>query len=157
MNQIKIGKFISENRKKVNLTQFELAEKLCVTDRAVSKWENGKSMPDSSIMLELCEILQISVTELSSIACLSKKQFEREFQSHVGMNPREYTRIVRFQKALAQMQYQPNGINQAQIAYASGYADQSHLIREFKRLCGYTPMSLLKISTPYSDLFTNPI
>ena len=64
MNQIKIGKFISENRKKVNLTQFELAEKLCVTDRAVSKWENGKSMPDSSIMLELCEILQISVTEL---------------------------------------------------------------------------------------------
>lgn len=100
---------------------------------------------------------QISVTDLSSIACLSKKQFEREFQSHVGINPREYTRIVRFQKALAQMQYQPNGTNQAQIAYASGYADQSHLIREFKRLCGYTPMSLLKIATPYSDLFTNPI
>lgn len=42
-------------------------------------------------------------------------------------------------------------INQAQIAYASGYADQSHFIREFKKLCGYTPVSLLKVSNPYSD------
>ena len=51
----------------------------------------------------------------------------------------EYTRIVRFQKALAQMQHQAGKeINQAQIAYASGYADQSHFIREFKKFCGYT-------------------
>ena len=64
MDQIKIGKFISECRKKQNLTQLELAEKLHVTDRAVSKWERGKSMPDSLIMLELCEILKISVNEL---------------------------------------------------------------------------------------------
>lgn len=48
-------------------------------------------------------------------------------------------------------------INQAQIAYASGYADQSHFIREFKKFCGYTPVSLLKVSNPYSDLFTNPV
>ena len=101
---------------------------------------------------------KISVTELSSIACLSKKQFERLFNSFVGINPKEYTCIVRFQKALAQMQYQPSEeINQAQIAYASGYADQSHFIREFKKFCGYTPMSLLKVAKPYSDLFTNPV
>ena len=101
---------------------------------------------------------QISVNELSSIACLSKKQFERLFHSFVGINPKEYTRIVRFQKALAQMQHQAGKeINQAQIAYTSGYADQSHFIREFKKLCGYTPVSLLKISNPYSDLFTNPV
>ena len=101
---------------------------------------------------------QTSITELSGIACLSKKQFERSFNSFVGINPKEYTRIVRFQKALAQMQYQPGKeINQAQIAYTSGYADQSHFIREFKQFCGYTPMSLLKISNPYSDLFTNPL
>ena len=101
---------------------------------------------------------QISVNELSSIACLSKKQFERLFLSFVGINPKEYTRIVRFQKALAQMQHQAGKeINQAQIAYTSGYADQSHFIREFKKLCGYTPVSLLKISNPYSDLFTNPV
>ena len=64
MDQIKIGKFISECRKKENLTQAQLAEKLNITDRAVSKWENGKAMPDSSIMLELCNILGISVNEL---------------------------------------------------------------------------------------------
>lgn len=99
---------------------------------------------------------QISVTELSSIACLSKKQFERLFNSFVGINPKEYTRIVRFQKALEQMQHHFVEINQAQIAYASGYADQSHFIREFKKFSGYTPMSLLKVSNPYSDLFTTP-
>ncbi len=66
MDQIKIGKFISECRKKENLTQMQLAEKLNITDRAVSKWENGKAMPDSSIMLSLCEILKISVNDLLS-------------------------------------------------------------------------------------------
>ena len=66
MDQVKIGKFISEQRKNQGLTQMRLAEKLGITDRAVSKWETGKTMPDSSIMLELCEILGISVNELLS-------------------------------------------------------------------------------------------
>jgi len=66
MDQVKIGKFIAECRKNVNLTQMQLAEKLNITDRAVSKWETGRSMPDSSIMLELCEILKITVNELLS-------------------------------------------------------------------------------------------
>ena len=54
MDQIKIGKFIAECRKKNNLTQMQLEEQLNITDRAISKWENGKAMPDSSIMLDLC-------------------------------------------------------------------------------------------------------
>lgn len=66
MDQVKIGRFISERRKKVNLTQAQLAEKLNITDKAISKWERGKAMPDSSIMLELCGILNISVNELLS-------------------------------------------------------------------------------------------
>ncbi|MBR3163065.1 MAG: helix-turn-helix transcriptional regulator [Clostridia bacterium] len=66
MDQIKIGKFIAECRKKNNLTQLQLAEKLNITDRAISKWENGKGMPDSSIMLDLCNELKISVNELLS-------------------------------------------------------------------------------------------
>ena len=66
MDQIKIGKFIAECRKKAGLTQMQLAEKLNITDRAVSKWETGNAMPDSSIMLELCDILKISVNELLS-------------------------------------------------------------------------------------------
>ena len=64
MDQIKIGNFIAERRKSVNLTQMQLAELLSVTDRAVSKWERGKCMPDSSIMLKLCELLKITVTDL---------------------------------------------------------------------------------------------
>ena len=66
MDQIKIGRFIAECRKKNNLTQMQLAEKLNITDRAISKWENGKGMPDSSIMLDLCNELKISVNELLS-------------------------------------------------------------------------------------------
>ena len=64
MNQVKIGKFISECRKKANLTQMQLAEKLNITDKAISKWERGIAMPDASIMVELCDILGISVNEL---------------------------------------------------------------------------------------------
>lgn len=64
MNQVKIGKFIAECRKQENLTQSQLAEKLYITDKAVSKWERGIAMPDSSIMLELCDILKINVNEL---------------------------------------------------------------------------------------------
>jgi transcriptional regulator with XRE-family HTH domain len=66
MDQIKIGKFIACCRKEQGLTQAALAEKLGISDRAVSKWETGRSMPDSGIMLELCEILKINVNELLS-------------------------------------------------------------------------------------------
>ena len=66
MNQTEIGKFITKCRKEKKLTQAQLAEKLNITDRAVSKWETGKSMPDSSVMLELCDILGITVNELLS-------------------------------------------------------------------------------------------
>ena len=66
MDQMKIGKFIAECRKNVGLTQKQLAEKLNITDRAVSKWETGKALPDSSIMLELCRILEITVNDLLS-------------------------------------------------------------------------------------------
>lgn len=64
MNQEKIGMFISENRKKQNLTQEELAEKIGVSKNAVSKWERGLNLPDASIMQELCNILKISLNEL---------------------------------------------------------------------------------------------
>lgn len=64
MDQEKTGKFISSLRKERGLTQAVLAEKLGITDRAVSKWETGKCLPDAAIMVELCEILGISVNEL---------------------------------------------------------------------------------------------
>ena len=64
MDQIKIGRFIATRRKEIGLTQLELAEKLNISDRAISKWETGKSLPDASIMIELCEILGIGINEL---------------------------------------------------------------------------------------------
>ena len=66
MDQIKIGRFIAACRKRANLTQLQLADKLGITDKAISKWERGITMPDTSIMLELCDILGISVNELLS-------------------------------------------------------------------------------------------
>ena len=64
MDQIKLGHFIAQKRKEIGLTQMQLAEKLDITDRAVSKWETGRSLPDSSIMLDLCSILKINVNDL---------------------------------------------------------------------------------------------
>ena len=64
MDQEKIGKFIAACRKEKGFTQASLAEKLGITDRAVSKWETGKSLPDASIMMELCELIGTNVNEL---------------------------------------------------------------------------------------------
>ena len=64
MEQVKIGKFIASKRKEQGLTQLQLAEKLGITDRAVSKWETGKSLPDASLMPELCKVLKITINDL---------------------------------------------------------------------------------------------
>lgn len=66
MDQIKIGKFIAEKRKQKNMTQIEFAEKLGVTNKSVSRWENGKNMPDVSLFIPICELLGITVNELIS-------------------------------------------------------------------------------------------
>lgn len=78
MEQIKIGKFIAEKRKEQNLTQMQLAEKLGITDRAVSKWETGKSLPDASIMLELCGLLKITVNDLLSGEVVSMENYNEK-------------------------------------------------------------------------------
>ena len=80
MDQIKIGKFIAECRKRANLTQMQLAEHLNITDRAVSKWETGKALPDSSIMLELCAILGITVNDLLSGEVITMDNYEKEME-----------------------------------------------------------------------------
>ena len=83
MDQIKIGKFIAECRKKNNLTQMQLAEKLNITDRAISKWENGKAMPDSSIMLDLCNELKISVNELLSGEMIEMNNYNEKAEQNL--------------------------------------------------------------------------
>ena len=80
MDLEKIGRFIADCRKKKNLTQMQLAEKLNITDRAISKWECGKSLPDSSIMLELCDVLGISVNELLIGEELDMKDYNKQIE-----------------------------------------------------------------------------
>ena len=83
MDQIKIGKFIAECRKKEGLTQMQLAEKLGITDRAVSKWETGRAMPDSAIMLELCAALKISVNDLLCGEVVTMDHYNKELEKNL--------------------------------------------------------------------------
>lgn len=83
MDQIKTGQFIAKKRKAQGLTQARLAEMLGITDRAVSKWERGISMPDSSIMLELCEILNITVNELLTGEDIEMKDYDKAAEKNL--------------------------------------------------------------------------
>ena len=83
MDQNKIGKFIAACRKEQGMTQANLAEKLGISDRAVSKWETGKSMPDSGIMLELCGLLQINVNELLSGERIMAESYDKRAEENL--------------------------------------------------------------------------
>ena len=83
MEQEKIGKFILQLRKEKKITQKELAEKLGVTDRAISKWENGRGMPDLSLMKALCDELGISVNELLSGEKIESENYQEKFEENI--------------------------------------------------------------------------
>ena len=96
---------------------------------------------------------QQNITALAQTACLGYKQFKRVFAEYVGANPKDYLRVVRFQKALHTLQTPP-AISLTQLTYECGYYDQPHLIKEFKTLSGYTPAEYLNVCAPYSDYFS---
>ncbi len=83
MDQVKIGRFIAQRRKMVNLTQLQLAHKLNITNRAVSKWETGKALPDSSIMLELCGLLEITVNDLLTGEVVTMENYNKELEKNL--------------------------------------------------------------------------
>ena len=83
MDQAKIGKFIAERRKKNGFTQMQLAEQLNITDRAVSKWETGRAMPDTSVMPELCRILNISLNDLFSGEVVSVDNYNEQLERNL--------------------------------------------------------------------------
>ena len=83
MDQEKIGKFIQEKRKEKKLTQSDLAEKLNITDRAISKWENGNCLPDAGTMPELCKILNISINDLFSGEIVDMKDNEKKLEENL--------------------------------------------------------------------------
>ena len=83
MDQVKIGKFISKKRKEKNITQCKLAEMLGITDRAISKWENGICLPDAATMPELCEILDISINDLFCGEVVDMKNNEKKLEENL--------------------------------------------------------------------------
>ena len=83
MNQQKIGKFISKCRKNKKITQEQLAELLGITDRAISKWERGLNLPDASLMLELCNILDINVNELLTGEIIKKENYMKQAEENL--------------------------------------------------------------------------
>ena len=83
MDQEKIGKFIAKNRKKKKLTQAELAEKLGVSEKSVSNWENGRNMPDLSLFKPLCDELDISINDLMSGEKIDKSKYQEKFEENI--------------------------------------------------------------------------
>ncbi len=80
MNIEKIGGFIKEKRNELGLTQKELAERLGVSDKSISKWENGKCLPDFSIFNDLCKELKISINELLAGEVITEEEYRRKFE-----------------------------------------------------------------------------
>lgn len=97
---------------------------------------------------------RIKISRLSEIACLGKKQFSRLFLEYTGSTPKDFTRIIRMQRALYTLQQNAN-IPFAALAYESGFSDQSHMIREFRLFSGYTPAEYPAVCAPHSDYFSN--
>ena len=83
MDQIRIGKFIAESRKSRNLTQRQLADALSISDKTISKWECGKGLPEISIMLPLCEALDITVNDLLSGERVSSTDYQKKAEGNM--------------------------------------------------------------------------
>ena len=83
MNQEKIGKFIAECRKQRKMTQSELGEKLGVTEKSISNWENGRNMPDLSLFKPLCEELNISLNDLMSGEKVKEKEYRDKLEENI--------------------------------------------------------------------------
>ena len=83
MDQIKIGRFIADKRREVNMTQQELADKLGLSNRAISKWENGICLPDAATMPELCKILKITINDLFSGEVIDMNENEKKLEENL--------------------------------------------------------------------------
>lgn len=96
---------------------------------------------------------QVKISDLAECACLSEKQFQRNFKKYIGTTPKDFINVVRFQNAIHQKQKRP-GIKLTELALLSGYYDQSHFIHDFKRFSGHSPRQFFSEEEPYSDYFS---
>ena len=95
MDQVKIGRFISQMRKEKGLTQKQLGEELLISDKTVSKWETGKGMPEVSLMLPLCEKLGINVNELLTGERIPDEDYKKKAEENIMNIMREKEESIR--------------------------------------------------------------
>lgn len=83
MNQEKIGKFIKDKRLELKMTQKDLADKLGISDRAISKWENGRGVPDVSLLSDLSKLLDVTINDLLSGEVVKKEEYQQKFEENI--------------------------------------------------------------------------
>lgn len=96
---------------------------------------------------------EVSLEQMSYTSCLGKRQLGRVFQRIVGMTPKQYLKIVRFQHVLTTKQHNPD-MNLTRLAFECGYYDQAHFVNDFKRITGYSPRKFFAMGEPFSDYFS---
>lgn len=140
----------------------------CLENNLLKKLEKNtlfnsySSINNERIMLAINRIDDskgtINIKDLSSLACLSDKQFNRIFADYVGMNPKNFLRIIRYQSVLLKLQNSnikdTKAVDFVDLVYDCGYYDQSHLINNFKEFTGYTPKEYIKLFSPCSEYFS---
>lgn len=126
-----------------------------LTHRLISNYQSSRYNLNRmfAVLHEIDNCPQINISGLSATACLSSKQLNRVFTEYIGASPKDFMRIVRMQRALYMLQ-QNRYISFIQLAYDCGFADQSHMIKEFKLFSGYTPLEYIAVCAPYSDYFS---
>ncbi len=112
---------------------------------------NTKRIKDATQIITNNE--PVNVEQLANSACLGYRQFKRVFEEYVGISPKEYYRVIRFQRALYFLQINPQ-IKLTQLAYECGYYDSSHFVKDFKSFSGYSPVEYLLTHSPHSTFFS---
>ena len=96
---------------------------------------------------------ELSPADLASTACLSQKQFTRVFNKYVGMNPKSYLRLLRFHKALQEIQSSSDNSSLTNIAWSCGYYDLAHMTSDFRDICGFSPSELIRHGQDLTETF----
>ncbi len=115
--------------------------------------EKAYHFESMALVVRRIERGETSLRTLADASCLSYKQFQRVFATYVGFNPKDFLRVVRYQRALFVLQHNRK-IAMGQLAFDCNYYDESHLIKDFKKFSGYTPTEHLTVCDPYSDYFS---
>ncbi len=129
MDQVKIGKFISKKRKEKNITQSNLAEMLGITDRAISKWENGNCMPDVSLIPELCKILDININDLFSGEMIDMKEYNKRAEENLlemaQMEEKQNKKLMMYEKVIGWI----SSVTFIVLMFVLSYAVESNIVR----------------------------